>query len=228
MRPYSRESSRRWNERRSRRKPSWIRSARGVTARRDPTHDVRGETYPELLGPLPGRREKLRPAPRMGLSPHRLSKRAAQRERLGRARVRVPGRDRMWRFHMSGQFVHFFSLAGEWRDHSTAWPPEPGWRPGRYLYYIQTIYSFVEIFEFAAGSSCARRRDRNASRHRSRRTRGPPDRPAGRQVPLQPNLRDPDAALESPLGGAQTELIARPRELAAEAAGTCSLGSVWM
>jgi hypothetical protein len=56
----------------------------------------------------------------------------------------------VWRLYLSGQFVHFFAIAGEWRDHSTTWPAEPDWQPGRYLYYIQTIYSFVEIFEFAA------------------------------------------------------------------------------
>jgi len=56
----------------------------------------------------------------------------------------------VWRLYTSGQFVHFFALAGEWRDHSAVWPPEPGWEPGRNMYYVQTVYSFVEILEFAS------------------------------------------------------------------------------
>jgi hypothetical protein len=56
----------------------------------------------------------------------------------------------LWRLYMSGQFVHFFTIWGDWRDHSSVWPAEPGWKPGRFLYYVPTAYSFVEIFEFAA------------------------------------------------------------------------------
>jgi hypothetical protein len=56
----------------------------------------------------------------------------------------------IWRVYMSGQFAHLFAMAGEWSDQSVHWAAEPGWRPGRYMYYIHTIYSFVEIFEFAA------------------------------------------------------------------------------
>jgi hypothetical protein len=52
--------------------------------------------------------------------------------------------------YQSGQFVHDFALAGDWRDQSKFWPPEPGWSPGTHLYYVSTIYSFLEIFEFAA------------------------------------------------------------------------------
>src|SRR5262249_44701302 len=56
----------------------------------------------------------------------------------------------VWRLYTSGQFVHFFTVWGDWRDHSTVWPAEPGWNPCRFLYYIPTVYSLIEIFEFAA------------------------------------------------------------------------------
>ena len=32
----------------------------------------------------------------------------------------------------------------------TFWPAEPGWTPLRDIDYLDTIYEFVEIFEFAA------------------------------------------------------------------------------
>src|SRR5262245_60110812 len=51
------------------------------------------------------------------------------------------------RLYMSGQFVHFFTIWGDWKDHSTVWPAEPGWKPGSCLYYVPTVYSFLEIFE---------------------------------------------------------------------------------
>jgi hypothetical protein len=56
----------------------------------------------------------------------------------------------VWRIYLSGLFVHFFPIAGDWRDQSSVWPAEPGWAPGREFYYLHTIYSLVEIFEFAA------------------------------------------------------------------------------
>jgi hypothetical protein len=36
------------------------------------------------------------------------------------------------------------------RDHSAVRPPEPGWGPGRFMHYTPTVFSFVEIIEFAA------------------------------------------------------------------------------
>ena len=56
----------------------------------------------------------------------------------------------VWRLSMSGQFVHFLAIWGDWRDHSAVWPAEPGWKPGRLIYYTPTVFSFVEIFEFAS------------------------------------------------------------------------------
>jgi hypothetical protein len=124
----------------------------------------------------------------------------------------------IWRLYLSGQFVHFFALAGEWRDHSTTWAPEPEWKPGRFLYYIQTIYSFVEIFEFAARLALSpagaafmcveidldglhdRKIVETDTRFRFSRT-------YATQMPGWKHRWE----------GAQTELIARPRELAAVA-----------
>ena len=56
----------------------------------------------------------------------------------------------VWRFYTSGQFIHYFAIAGEWRDKSSFWRAEPGWKPGQVLYYIPTVYSILEIFEFAS------------------------------------------------------------------------------
>jgi hypothetical protein len=55
----------------------------------------------------------------------------------------------VWRIYLSGLFVHFFPIAGDWRDQSSVWPAEAGWAPGREFYYLHAIYSLVEIFEFA-------------------------------------------------------------------------------
>ena len=58
----------------------------------------------------------------------------------------------VWRIYRSGLFTHYFTIHGDWRDHSRHWPPESGsgWEWGRELNYLSTIYSFVEIFEFAS------------------------------------------------------------------------------
>ncbi|MDR3634665.1 MAG: hypothetical protein P4L84_12740 [Isosphaeraceae bacterium] len=46
-----------------------------------------------------------------------------------------------WRFYQSGQFVHFFGIPSDWRQESQ-WGDE--------MDYIDTLYTFTEIFEFAA------------------------------------------------------------------------------
>ncbi len=56
----------------------------------------------------------------------------------------------VWRIHTSGLFVHNFAMTGDWRDQSQFWPADPGWLPKKFLYYLDAIYSFVEIFEFGA------------------------------------------------------------------------------
>jgi hypothetical protein len=125
----------------------------------------------------------------------------------------------VWRLYRSGQFVHFFAVAGDWRDRSACWPPEPDWRPGLYMYYVQTLYSFVEVLEFAARVALT------AAGGAFMHVGIDIDGLAGRRVV------EPDAAFRfsrdyisnSPSWnysweGSQPELIARPRELAAAAA----------
>ena len=56
----------------------------------------------------------------------------------------------IWRLYQSGQFVHYFAMAEEWRDLSSLRPADSTWHPGRYICYISTVYSFLEIYEFAA------------------------------------------------------------------------------
>ncbi len=124
----------------------------------------------------------------------------------------------VWRLYRSGQFVHFFALAGEWRDHSTTWPPEPGWQPGRCLHYIQTIYSFVEIFELAARLALS------PAGATSMRVEIDLVGLQGRQIVETDSRFRFDRTYDTRLPvwkylweGTQTELIARPRELAAVA-----------
>jgi hypothetical protein len=125
----------------------------------------------------------------------------------------------VWRLYMSGQFVHFFALAGEWRDVSTTWPPEPRWNHGQYLYYIQTINSLVEVFEFAArlalspAGAATMRVEIQIERLQDRQIAEPDSRfqfsrPYTAQTTGWNHLWE----------GSQTELIVQPRELAAVAA----------
>jgi hypothetical protein len=50
------------------------------------------------------------------------------------------GEIEVWRFWESGQFVHFFTIFGEWRDQSRVWPAEPRWKSGRDLYYKPAVF----------------------------------------------------------------------------------------
>jgi hypothetical protein len=122
----------------------------------------------------------------------------------------------VWRLYTSGQFVHFFATAGEWRDHSTFWPADAGWKPGQFLYYIQTVYSLVEIFEFA--SRLALSPAGASSMHVEIQIAGL----RGRRL-VSTDIMFPVSGTcitEMPVWkycwkGTQTELIAQPRELAA-------------
>jgi hypothetical protein len=40
----------------------------------------------------------------------------------------------VWRLYQSGQFVHYFAMADEWRDLSSLRPPDSGWKPGQCVY----------------------------------------------------------------------------------------------
>jgi len=124
----------------------------------------------------------------------------------------------VWRFHQSGLFVHYSAVCRDWRDQSSR-PAEPGWAPLQDIEYLHTILEFVEIFEFAARLALS---PAGAS-------------PMRLEIVLEPlaNRRlmstNPDIRFRSEYRtqmphweyrweGAQTELIARPRELAALAA----------
>ena len=125
----------------------------------------------------------------------------------------------VWRLYMSGQFVHYFGLAGEWRDYSKTWPPESAWKPGRYLYYIQTVYSFVEIFEFAArlalslAGATSMRVEIDVNGLEARQVIETDSR-----IRFSRNYASQRPGWNFRWEGFQTDLITRPRELAAEAA----------
>ncbi len=125
----------------------------------------------------------------------------------------------VWRLYQSGQFVHYFALAGDWRDHSDFWPAEPGWTWGKHIYYVNTIYSFLEIFEFAArlaqspAGAPTMHAEIDLSHLKGRRLVT-----EDIHVMLHGDYRTEMPNWKHRWEGAQTELIARPRELAASAA----------
>jgi hypothetical protein len=124
----------------------------------------------------------------------------------------------VWRFYKSGQFIHYFAIAGEWRDHSTMWTAEAGWKPGRFLYYIATIYSVIEIFEFAA--RLARSPSGASFMHVGIELEGLLGRrivSTDIMVPVNGTYVTQMAEWKYSWEGAHTQLIAQPRELAAVA-----------
>ena len=56
----------------------------------------------------------------------------------------------VWRFYQSGLFVHISAMPIDWRDQSHWWPADANWRPGMLLGAGDTLFTFTEIFEFAA------------------------------------------------------------------------------
>jgi hypothetical protein len=125
----------------------------------------------------------------------------------------------VWRLYQSGQFVHYFALAGDWRDRSDLWPTEPGWIWGKHIYYVDTIYSFLEIFEFAARlaqtpAGAPRIHVEIDLNHLKGRRLATEDV----NVMLHGDYRTEMPNWKHQRVEAQTELIARPRELAASTA----------
>ena len=115
--------------------------------------------------------------------------------------------------------MHFFALAGEWRDESNYWTAEPGWRPGRHLYYIQTAYSLVEVFEFAARLALSPAGA--AFMHVEIQLRGLKGRrlvSTDTHVPLSGDYLTRKADWNHTWHGSQIDLSSRSRELAAAAA----------
>jgi hypothetical protein len=55
-----------------------------------------------------------------------------------------------WHFFQSGQFLFLGGIREDWRDESSFLPSYEGWTPGKLLNVHETIFRFIEIFEFAA------------------------------------------------------------------------------
>jgi hypothetical protein len=122
----------------------------------------------------------------------------------------------VWRLYQSGQFVHYFAIAEEWRDESSLRPPDQGWAWGRHMYYISTVYSFLEIYEFAArlalspAGGVMMHVEIELGNLKGRRLI-----PETIDYQLGREYRITLPTWEHVWEGAQTELIASPRELAA-------------
>ncbi len=56
----------------------------------------------------------------------------------------------MWRFYQTGQFVDFAGVTYDWDDQSQRRLPSQGWKPGEILNVQDALFTFTEIFEFAA------------------------------------------------------------------------------
>ncbi len=125
----------------------------------------------------------------------------------------------VWRFYQSGLFLHYLAIAGDWRDLSTFRPAVPGWAPLRDIDYLDTIYELMEIFEFAsrlalspAGAS-PMHVEIDLEHLENRRIIT-----TSRDIVLRGEYRTQMPRWNHPWEGSQTDLIARPRELAALAA----------
>jgi hypothetical protein len=120
-----------------------------------------------------------------------------------------------WRFHTNGLFAHLFAM----RDPSQNWRVDSNGPTDRYLDFLDGIYSFLEIFEFAA------RLAQSQAGGNSMKVEIAIKNIQGRRLfPDFRIIRDRDNySADCPEWAdrweiSQTELIARPRELAAEAA----------
>jgi hypothetical protein len=128
----------------------------------------------------------------------------------------------LWRLYLSGQFVHFFAMAEDWMDQTGTVQTEPERSWGRHLYYLHTLYSLVEIFEFAARLALSPAGD--GTMRVEIEIKGLEERQVIMEFPLDhmPNTRCGKPAEASDWKFSQeypqAELIARPRELAALAA----------
>ena len=56
----------------------------------------------------------------------------------------------VWRFYRSGQFIHVSGMPIDWRDQSSFWPADEQWKAGTLLGVGDAIFCFTEIYEFAA------------------------------------------------------------------------------
>jgi hypothetical protein len=125
----------------------------------------------------------------------------------------------VWRFHKNGLFVHYFSMMYEWKDQSTSRPSAPGWKPGDGIEYVDSIYTFLEIYEFAARLALS---PAGASRMRVEISiKNLEDRKlysSGTHFRQRDDFRAQMPEWFYRLDRSQTELIAKPRDFAALAA----------
>jgi len=124
-----------------------------------------------------------------------------------------------WRLFLSGQFVHLFAVTEDWRDQSGLWPADDNWAPGRYLHAMDSVYELTEIFEFAARLALTPAGARLMSVEIAlRNLTGRRLMVGDRQIPIAATHHGATKDWSHVWQGSQTDLIARPRELAALAA----------
>jgi len=125
-----------------------------------------------------------------------------------------------WRMYQSGQLLHTSGMIEDWFDQSSIFSIEPGWEPGRILYAINTLFKYTEIFEFAARMALAIEGDDplqvQITLHGLRGRRLTEE-----GVRLVLSIYNFVSSMDSfpyQVDKSRTELIARPRELALDAA----------
>ena len=55
-----------------------------------------------------------------------------------------------WMFFQSGLFTSVATIASDWRDRSEWWPAPSGWTPGKSLGLFDSLWTYLEIYEFAS------------------------------------------------------------------------------
>jgi hypothetical protein len=129
------------------------------------------------------------------------------------------GKIETWRFYQSGMFLHYFAMFDEWRDQEVDIYPG-GWNQGKDFYFLPPIYSLRQIFEFGArlalspGGADPMRVEVDIHTLQGRTLVSAEEILLKREDGYQAKLSNWNYAWK----GSQTDLIARPRPLAAEAA----------
>ncbi|RIK10617.1 MAG: hypothetical protein DCC49_02890 [Acidobacteria bacterium] len=126
----------------------------------------------------------------------------------------------VWRLYQSGQFVHLNCLREDWRDESSLYPADADWQLGGRLGVGDALYTLGEYFEFAARLALS---DAGDSLMAVRiRLHNLQDRQLWVEDPMRSGFLKPQVtkmdefALSRDLP--REELVAKPRELATEAA----------
>ena len=127
----------------------------------------------------------------------------------------------LWRFYQSGQFIHIAGIRSDWYDQSHLRPPANGRIPGAILDIGDTVYRFTEIFEFAARLAFTEASDDfmhvgiTISGLKGRVLKGEGPDGGWNATSCRAEITEYPYSVNVP----RTELIARPNELALEAAG---------